>query len=67
MFVDSKGNTSTIKDYEDFGPNNEVYLSKGNSIGFKLKSSTPASVKIGAKAPDGTATKSYNWFKFKFI
>lgn len=57
VFVDSKGNTSTIKDYEDFGPNNEVYLSKGNSIGFKLKSSTPASVKIGAKAPDGTATK----------
>lgn len=57
VFVDSTGNTATIKDYEDLGPNNEVYLSKGNSIGFKLKSSKPASVQIGAKAPDGTATK----------
>lgn len=54
VFVDSKGDTPTISNYKDLGPNNEVYLSKGNSIGFKLKSSTPTSIKIGAKAPSGS-------------
>lgn len=54
VYVDATGDTAEIKDYEDLGPNNEVYLSSGNSIGFKLKSSKPASIKIGAKAPSGS-------------
>lgn len=57
VYVDSKGNTSTIADYENLGPNNEVYLKKGNSIGFKLKSSQPAAIKVGLKTPEGVASK----------
>lgn len=54
VFVDSTGDTTEISNYKDLGPNNEVYLSDGNSIGFKLKSSTPSSIKIGIKAPSGS-------------
>ena len=57
VYVDSKGNIEDTTTYKDLGPNNEVYLEKGNSIGFKLKSSQPAAIKIGLKTPDGKAGK----------
>lgn len=53
VYVDSNGTVQDKKTYENLGPNNEVYLKKGNSIGFKLKSSQPASIKIGLKTPNG--------------
>mgnify|MGYP004564619139 FL=1 len=55
VYVDSKGNIEDTTTYKDLGPNNEVYLKKGNSIGFKLRSSQPAAIKIGLKTPDGKA------------
>lgn len=58
VYVDSKGNIKNdITTYKDLGPNNEVYLKRGNSIGFKLRSSQPAAIKIGLKTPDGKAGK----------
>lgn len=57
VYVDSEGNIVSPTTYKDFGPNNEVYLKKGNSIGFKLKSSQPSAIKIGLKTPDGKAGK----------
>lgn len=55
VYVDSEGNITDPTRYKDLGPNNEVYLKKGNSIGFKLRSSQPAAIKIGLKTPDGKA------------
>ncbi len=46
-----------VSDYTDIGPNNEVYLSKGQAIAFAISAmSIPASVDIGARAisADGT-------------
>ena len=57
VYIDSKGNITEPNTYKDLGPNNEVYLKKGNSIGFKLRSSQPAAIKIGLKTPDGKAGK----------
>lgn len=56
VFVETVGETSTILDYTNKGPNNEVYLKKGQSVAFKIKSDKkPKSVQIGAKAPNGTS------------
>lgn len=45
----------TIADYTTIGPNNEVYLSSGQAIAFKLTSSEiPASVDVGMKAVNGS-------------
>lgn len=57
VFIDGAANAS-IADYANFGPNNEVYLMKGQAITFKLTGDTGkiASVQIGAKAPDGQPT-----------
>lgn len=43
-----------VADYETIGPNNEVYLAKGQGIAFQLTSTaTPASIDIGAKSANG--------------
>ncbi|WP_195928865.1 VWA domain-containing protein [Clostridium sp. 1001270J_160509_D11] len=55
VYVDTEGNITNPTTYKDLGPNNEVYLKKGNSIGFKLRSSQPAAIKIGLKTPNGEA------------
>lgn len=49
-------NTSVIGKYKDYGPKNEVYLAKGQSIGFKT-GNPQGKVCIGIKAPAG-ATKA---------
>lgn len=36
IFIDSCGATTSIVDYVNYGPNNEVYLAKGQSISFKI-------------------------------
>jgi hypothetical protein len=43
-----------VADYKKVGPNNEVYLSNGQAIAFKVKAnSIPASFDIGAKSISG--------------
>lgn len=57
LFIDGAEN-ATISEYNNFGPNNEVYLANGQAISFKLNIPTGtqiASVQIGAKAPNGIA------------
>lgn len=57
LFIDGKENAN-ISEYANYGPNNEVYLAKGQAITFKLAGtdlSKIETVQIGAKAPNGTA------------
>lgn len=57
VFVDGVGDKGTLKDYTNYGPNNEVYLSGGQAIAFKISDmSNVDSIQIGAKAPKGNAT-----------
>lgn len=55
VFVDGGAN-ATLDEYTDYGPNNEVYLTHGQAISFKLTGdlASIASVQIGAKTPNGT-------------
>ena len=56
VFIDGAANAS-IADYANFGPNNEVYLMKGQAISFKVPENDEiASIQIGAKAPNGNTT-----------
>lgn len=56
VFIDGAANAS-IADYANFGPNNEVYLMKGQAITFKIPANDKiASIQIGAKAPNGNTT-----------
>lgn len=52
LFIDGKENAN-ISEYANYGPNNEVYLAKGQAITFKLTGNLDkiAAVQIGAKAP----------------
>lgn len=63
LFIDG-GNTADIATYANIGPNNEVYLAKGQAITFKLEGdlSKIATVQIGAKAPmsEGIAKLNVN-------
>ena len=54
VFIDG-GNTADVKTYANFGPNNEVYLAKGQAISFNIPANANiASIQIGAKAPKGS-------------
>ena len=60
LFIDGAAN-ATISEYNNFGPNNEVYLANGQAISFKLniKPGTQiASVQIGAKSPNANDTNT---------
>lgn len=61
LFIDGEKN-ATIQQYTNLGPNNEVYLMKGQAITFKLTGDTGkiASVQIGAKALKGTVELKVN-------
>lgn len=57
VFVETKDTTSSIVDYINKGPNNEVYLKPGQSVAFNIRSTQkPKSVQIGAKAPNGSSS-----------
>lgn len=57
VFIDGAA-AAHIADYENYGPNNEVYLAKDQAITFKVpKNDNIASIQIGAKAPNGSAAK----------
>ena len=62
LFIDGKENAN-ISEYANYGPNNEVYLAKGQAITFKLVGenlSKIATVQIGAKSPNSNGTKNAN-------
>lgn len=57
VFVDGVRDTNKITDYTNYGPNNEVYLSRGQAIAFKISDmSNVDTIQIGAKAPKGDTT-----------
>lgn len=60
VFIDG-GSTADIATYANYGPNNEVYLMKGQAITFKIpQNANVDSIQIGAKAPKGTANLNVN-------
>ena len=56
-FIDRTQAGVEISDYATIGPNNEVYLSNGQSIAFKItwNGSAPTSIDIGAKTITGSS------------
>ena len=57
LFIDG-AEKAAIATYANYGPNNEVYLAKGQAITFTVpKNAKIASIQIGAKAPNGSAAK----------
>ena len=62
VFIDGLGTVGTITDYSSYGPNNEVYLKKGQAVAFVLDvkdAAKYAATHIGMKAPQG-GTASVN-------
>lgn len=57
VFVDSANGISSVEDYTSYGPNNELYLAKGQFIMFKLDLESNKNivdkVHIGLKSADG--------------
>ena len=57
VFVDGVGDKGTLTAYTNYGPNNEVYLSREQAIAFKISDrSNVDTIQIGAKAPSGNTT-----------
>lgn len=57
LFIDG-AEQAEIATYANYGPNNEVYLAKGQAITFTVpKNAKIASIQIGAKAPNGSAAQ----------
>ncbi len=58
VFIDGVGNTDSISDYTNYGPNNEVYLANGQAIAFGIDGdlSNLASVQIGLKGVNGASS-----------
>ena len=57
VFIDGNSTLDDIKDYEDLGPKNEIYLKPGQAISFYLwASEIPDTVQISAKVALGSST-----------
>lgn len=60
VFIDGAADAN-ITTYANYGPNNEVYLAKGQAISFTVAENKDiATIQIGAKAPNGTANMTVN-------
>ena len=56
IFIDSNDATTSVADYVNYGPNNELYLAAGQSVAFKLDqtyASIIADVQIALKVGNG--------------
>lgn len=56
VFIDGFGESNVITDYSEYGPNNEVYLEKGQAVAFKITDANYekiAAAHLGVKAPNG--------------
>lgn len=78
VFVDGNGALTDIKDYEAYGPKNEVYLAPGQAISFNLETTTgciPDKLQLSAKLESGSSTqmtielavpdKNQQWVSFR--
>jgi hypothetical protein len=61
VFIDGVGESATVTDYKNFGPNNEVYLAQNQAISFKLDGGTVQSVQIGLKSVGAGEAKASIW------
>lgn len=72
-FIDRTQQGAELADYKTIGPNNEVYLTGDQYIGFKVQvenGALPASIDIGAKSADGNPVKLHTMIldaEFNFI
>ena len=63
VFIDKTGDQVTITDYQNYGPNNELYLAGGQAIAFNLSTdgTNIVNVHLGIRAIGGAASvKIYN-------
>lgn len=69
VFIDGISSGATIKQFTEFGPNNEAYLANNQAIAFQLvANSVPESVQLGAKLAAGnSATLYFNGKEFKTL
>lgn len=69
VFIDGISSGATIKQFTEFGPNNEAYLAANQAIAFQLvANSVPESVQLGAKLAVGdSATLYFNGKEFKTL
>lgn len=69
VFIDGIASDATIKQFTEFGPNNEAYLAADQAIAFQLvANSVPESVQLGAKLAVGnSATLYFNGKEFKTL
>lgn len=78
VFVDGNGALTDIKDYEAYGPKNEVYLAPGQAISFNLETTSediPDKLQLSAKLESGSSTqmtielavpdKNQQWVSFR--
>ena len=54
VFVDTKTSGATVADYKAYGPENEVYLAKGQAIVFNV-GTTGNTYYVGLSSPEGQA------------
>lgn len=56
VFIDGKAENSSIADYSNYGPNNEVYLAPGQAVAFNMNmAGDVASIHLGLKTTSGSA------------
>ena len=69
VFIDGISSDATIKQFTEFGPNNEAYLANNQAIAFQLvANNVPESVQLGAKLAAGnSATLYFNGKEFKTL
>ena len=61
VYVETKGNISDLIDYHVFGPQNEIYLTSGNTLAFELDGvvanlTDTSSIQVSAKAVTASAS-----------
>lgn len=60
VFIDGISSGATIKQFTEFGPNNEAYLANNQAIAFQLVANrVPESVQLGAKLAAGNSATLY--------
>ena len=61
VFIDGMGELAAVADYKNFGPNNELYLAKGQAVSFHLDGLSAKTIQLAMKSVGGTA-KPKIWY-----